>query len=327
MKYTNTCPICGANPWATFRKNIVIEAYSPYQRHIAEPLFQLVEEKEPEEIISFCMGCRSIYRAKFFDDKEIDDIYNKHYFELEESLAGDPSFGYDNPIFLDGLSKKMLGIVKEIESRFNVKIKDVFDIGGRDGFRLKALAEAGYRCKVFDPIECAPCNDSISKERVFSPDMPKDEKADFIFLCNVLEHSIKPHDMIKECQSHLKDGGFLYIELPADIHAVLDWSLITRWMGKNLSIDNTHYVFFSRKTVATLLEKNGLESVGYNYSVLPSTSVTVLESISRKSNPATRNDISPPTSFDFDLLSSNYFNGLIRRTLKKMIRHGGSPVL
>jgi len=322
MKYTNECPICGANPWATFRKNIDLDAYSSYQRLIAEPLYKFVGEKNPEEVISFCRECRSVYRAKFFDDQEISDIYNRLYFQLEEALAGDPSFGYDNPVFLDGLSKKMLGIVKGIESRFNVKIKDVFDIGGRDGFRLKALAEAGYSCKVFDPIECTVCDNRISKERFFSPDIPKDQKADFIFLCNVLEHSIEPQKMIAECHAHLKDGGFLYIELPADIQTVFDWLIFTRWMGKNLSIDNTHYIFFSRKTVATLLESKGFESVERKFSVLPNTSVTVQEHIGRRSAAGFQNETHPSLSFGFDLLSSRYFNNLLRRASSKLLRLG-----
>ncbi len=130
------------------------------------------------------------------------------------------------------LPKDVTNIAQETECRFKIQIRDIFDIGGRDGFRLKDLAKAGYKCKIFDPIDCDVCDSMISKERLWSNQICKDEKADFIFLCNVLEHCIDPYSIIMDRYDHLRDGGFLYVELPSDIETVFDWILFGVWLKK-----------------------------------------------------------------------------------------------
>ena len=316
MMYTSICPVCGSNPFTTINKKIYPDNYDGLQRKVAFEYFKLNKQIVPKESIAFCTGCRAIYRAHFFDQREIEQIYSSLYRLLEDSIYSDTRFAYNNQAFLDGCSQKMYNIVKEIENRFQTQIRDIFDIGGRDGFRLKDLANEGYKCKVFDPIDCEVCNPLISKEPLWSEQIGKDEKADFIFLCNVLEHCIDPHSIIMDCHEHLREGGFLYVELPSDIETVLDWMLFGIWRKKNLSVDNTHYVFYSRKAISLLLESFKFKGVRIEYSILPVINTNVLEVIGRKESAGTKT--SPYLSLDFDLLSSGYFLRLLPRIVKKV---------
>lgn len=318
MMYTAKCPICRSKPFITINKKIYHHNYDDLQGKIAFEYFKLNKQIIPEECISFCARCRAIYRAKFFDEDEIEQIYNGLYISLEESIRDDTGYVYNNQAFLDGCSQKMYNIVTELESRFKIKIKDVFDIGGRDGFRLKHLAGAGYNCRVFDPIDCDVCDPKISKERLWSKQISKDEKADIIFLCNVLEHCTDPYSIIMDCYDHLYDGGLLYIELPSDIETVCDWMLFGMWHRQNLAIDSTHYIFYSRKSVSLLFDSLRFRVIQFTYSILPECNVNVMEMIGRKENGMRKT--SPYLSLDFDLIDSGYFPRLLRRIARKLKR-------
>lgn len=319
MKTFSTCPICGRKPLATFRGKINVDKYQGAMRKVAEDYLELGRDAQPEEVVSVCGGCRALYRAKFFDEGEVEKIYGSLYRDLEAKLSGDVDFAYDNAAFKDGCAEHALALARRIESKHGAKVKDVFDIGGRDGFRLKRLAAEGYTCAVFDPIDTPVCDPRVRKERRWSHEIPDHEKADLILLCNVLEHSIDPYGLIKACHSHLRDGGFLYVELPSDIETVFDWLALTRWRGGNLTIDHTHHVFYSKKSVRHLLVQSGFETAECRFSRLPVIGVTVLETLSRKDSEPKPSCLAG-VSLDYDLLSSGHFPGLVRRALRKVLR-------
>lgn len=318
-KFTDKCPICGTKPFFTLKSKVYIDNLTISQRKVATEYFKLHNEPSPEEVISFCSNCRAVYRANFFDAYEIGKIYNNIYKSLEEKISGDPGFVYNNERYLKGCSEKMLGLVKDFEKKYGIKVSECFDIGGRDGFRLRDLANNGYNCKVFDPISCEVCDAKISKEHIWSYEIKEDEKADFIFLCSVLEHSIDPCKMIKDCYAHLREGGFLYIVLPSDIETVFDWILFNRWRKRNLAIDNTHYIFFSKRSIIYLLESIGFDFVSCDFSILPDIQVNSLEIVCQKRK-MEKSKLSKWLSFDFDLFSSGYLVRLIPRLIKKIIR-------
>jgi len=320
MKFTAECPICENKPSFTLKARIRVDNYRGVQRKVAAEYFKLSNETSPEEIVSFCTNCRAVYRAKFFDNAEVEKIYSSVYQSLEDKIYDDPGFAYCNEKFLTGCSEKMFAIVKDVEKMYGVKISDIFDIGGRDGFRLKTLANSGYKCKVFDPISCAVCDKNIHKERKWSHEINENEKADFIFLCNVLEHSIDPYKMIMDCYSRLREGGFLYVELPSDIETVFDWIFFSIWRNGNLTIDNTHYIFYSKRSIIYLLESIGFDCVRCRFSILPEVKVNVMEALGQKKSLRTSR-LSRGLSFDFDLLGSGHFTRLFPRLINKIFRH------
>lgn len=312
----NNCPVCRRVPSFTFKKRIHIDNYVGIHKKVAESYFQLANEKNPEEILSWCLNCRLIYRARFFDKEEINIIYSKLYYDLEKRITFEPEFAYNNKDFLDQSSSRAFKMVIDIERKFNIKIKDIFDIGGRDGYKLKTLANSGYNCKVFDPIPCESCDEKIKKESVYASEV-KEGEGDFIFLCNVLEHCIDPHRIIKDSYDHLRNGGFLYIELPSDIETVFDWILFRSWRRQNLNIDTTHYVFYSFRAVTFLLESLGFNCIERGFFPLPVFKGNVLGVIGRKC--PVESKLSKWISFDFDLFGSGHFRRLPFRIIKKAV--------
>lgn len=283
MKTIFKCPICNSKPLLTVKKKINQGKADVFLKaSLNEYYLKLCKESNPSEILSICSNCRSIYRAKFFDDKQIEKIYGHLYHEIEKELSNSDGFAYNKKNILDGCSEKMFNAVKGIEKKFNCNIKRIFDIGGRDGFRLSKLADHGYTCTVFDPISCDPCNSKIVKDNKWAHEIPHGEKADLITLCNVLEHCIDPHSIIQNCYQHLNDNGVLLIELPCDRRSALAWIVIRRFLGRNLGIDATHNVFYSFKGISYLLKNTGFHDIEHAVSLFPSSSTKVIDTTARK---------------------------------------------
>lgn len=320
MKSVNQCPICHCIPVATFSSKIPMRkiAADSYQLQVETYALGLCKQVEPHEMLSICWGCKSAFRAIFFDSDELQQIYRSEYIGMESHVS--EGMVYRDNGFLNENSARSLSLVKEIERTYEVSIRDIFDIGGRDGFRLKSLAENGYHCKVFDPMPCETCSTLIKKEYIFCSDIKETEKADLIILGSMLEHCENPHEIIESCQAHLREGGFIFLDLPYDIATFFEWLLLRRWMGKSLGIDYTHNIFYSRKAVQRLLAKHGIATLSNRYNTIASLKGTVLmETLGRKVDP--KDDMSKYKnwlSLDFDLLNAHYCLAILNRITNKI---------
>lgn len=238
-----------------------------YQAQVETYAVKLCGQEEPREVLSVCWNCKSVYRALFFDSEELKVIYESEYIEMEDDVSEE--IAYHDTAFLAESSRRTLELVKNIESSYGVSIRDVFDIGGRDGFRMKGLSENGYRCKVFDPIPCEACTPQMEKDFVTCSGMGEGERADLIILGSMLEHCESPHEIIESCRQHLREGGFIFIDLPYDISAFFEWLVWRRWLGKTLGIDYTHNVFYTRRAIQYLLEKHGIATLSNGFTSIP----------------------------------------------------------
>jgi len=231
---------------ATFTSKIPIQKYSTdiYQLQVKTYALKLCKQTVPKEVLSICWNCKSIFRAMFFDANELQAIYRSEYIGMEIDVP-DGGIVYQNNNFLNENSARTLNLVKDIEFSYGVPIRDIFDIGGRDGFRMKGLAEKGYSCKVFDPIPCETCSPLIAKEYILCSDIGEREKADLIILGSMLEHCENPHETIANCYAHLREGGFIFLDLPFDISAFFEWFFLRRWIGKTIALISPT-TFFTR---------------------------------------------------------------------------------
>ncbi len=283
MKTVSLCPICNTKSLLTIKKKINRDRADEFLKAALDEYYvKLCNEPVPSEVLSICPGCHSIYRANFFDDNEIMQIYGNLYHAMEAKYSNAAGYVYNKKSFLDGCSDKMFDTVKRIEGKFDLDIKSIFDIGGRDGFRLSKLADHGYHCTVFDPIPCPACSDKIIKENKWSHEIPREKEADLIMLCNVLEHCINPYTVIRNCNEHLHENGVIFIELPTDWRTALLWILIGRFLGYNLSIDATHNIFYSLKGISHLLKTSDFDNIETTFSLLPSIDVKVIETVAKK---------------------------------------------
>lgn len=320
MKSVTHCPICQSSPVATFTSKIPLKKSTPdiYQLQVETYALGLCNQVEPHEFLSICWNCKSAYRAFFFDSNELQAIYRNEYIEMEAAVP--ERIVYSNNGFLNENSARTLRLVKNIERTYGVSIRDVFDIGGRDGFRIKSLAESGYNCKVFDPIPCKTCSPLIRKRYITCSEMEEGEKADLIILGSMLEHCENPNAIIKICHEHLREGGFIFIDLPYDIATFFEWVFLRRYIGKSLGIDFTHNVFYSRRAVQYLLAKHGIAVLSSKFNTIAHYEGTVLiEALGRKVG--SNDDISKYKkwlSLDFDLLNLRHFWAITYRIIRRI---------
>lgn len=280
MKYIGSCPVCGSPPVCTVKRlvdlnkidGILLGQYLEYN-------VKLCGEKVPNEHFAVCGNCSCVYRAWHFTDQEINAIYSSLYLDFESKYSKD--IIYNNPDLLKACSLRMYERVKNIEETHAVCIHSVFDIGGRDGFRLEKLAENGYECTVYDPIAKESCCNKVQKRNVWSNQLRKDERGDLISLCNVLEHCMHPRDIIRDCHEHLNEGGFLSIEIPVDCDDFFDWLLFYQ-LYRPLSVDVTHHLFFSTRAITELLETSGFVVRKVNYVTFPVYDFRVMEILAQK---------------------------------------------
>jgi len=320
MKKIDKCPVCGSKPLFRVREKINFgKADGIFKESYEEYYLNLARETNPYEILDICARCNTIYRVNFFDEEEITKIYSSVYSKIEEKLSEINGFVYKNVAFKEGCSKNMFSLVKKIEYNYNSKIKTIFDIGGRDGFRLCDLAEGGYICKVFDPIQYDACNKKIIKNNLWSFQISKDEKADLIIMCNVLEHCVDLHKIINDCYEHLNEGGFLFIEVPCDIFSFLDWLFYYRIIKENLNIDITHHVFFSQKSLKYLIQAEGITVLESTIGTLPQINVKVMEITGRKiSGTKPQNNLGGKFSFLYMIME--WMIHSLKRAVKRIVR-------
>ena len=91
-----------------------------------------------------------------------------------------------------------------------------------------------------------------------------DSSVDFVFSSEVVEHIYDTENAIREIARVLKPGGMFLITVP--YHGFLkNLSIVFLGFDKHFDPTGPHIRFFSKKTLTTLLKKNGLEIENYNY--------------------------------------------------------------
>jgi 2-polyprenyl-3-methyl-5-hydroxy-6-metoxy-1,4-benzoquinol methylase len=101
------------------------------------------------------------------------------------------------------------------------------------------LRRLGHRVWSYDPF--------------FAPLYPQDQKFDFIFCCEVIEHCRDPLSEIKKMLSVLKPNGEIWIRTE-----LLELSKFPTWWYVR---DPTHICFFSEKTFREIAQALGLELI------------------------------------------------------------------
>jgi len=141
------------------------------------------------------------------------------------------------------------------------KNSKILDLGCGPGYFLDEMKSRGYTDLVgvtLSPGDIKLCEDkghTIKKyDLSFIPqsDGYFDESVDFIFLRHALEHSPYPIFSLMEYNRILKQGGKIYIEVPApDCDRGHEWNL-------------NHYSILGKNQLAALLERTGFDTNMFN---------------------------------------------------------------
>lgn len=199
-----------------------------------------------KETLVECSDCGLIYTSP----RLRKDLILKSYTEAE-----DPTYVSQ----ADGRIKsfeRCLDAVEEFK-----KGGSILDIGAAAGFFLKVAKERGWKTYGIEPskylsdygnqnygvnITCGTLETALA---------PK-EKLDCITLWDVLEHTFDPKQVLKTCNSYLKEDGIVVINYPNI------GNLMAKMAGKNYwFILSVHLYYFVPKTIQAMLESAGFEVV------------------------------------------------------------------
>jgi 2-polyprenyl-3-methyl-5-hydroxy-6-metoxy-1,4-benzoquinol methylase len=156
--------------------------------------------------------------------------------------------------------------------------RDVLDIGCGEGFFAAELKKGGNRVVGVDSLPAASQKDAL--EQYFSADLDdargilhqlNGRRFDRVLLLDVLEHLVRPEQLLAQAKAALNGNGCLVVSLPNMAHLAVRLSLLIGrfdYAERGL-LDRTHLRFFTRKTARRFLEENGIEILEVRATVAP----------------------------------------------------------
>jgi len=165
------------------------------------------------------------------------------------------------------LVKENIKLVK----KFLNKVSSVLDVGCDIGLTVKSLEENRYYS---EGVEISSVGAKIAKEKtgikVHNMELgsyKSEVEFDGVLLLDVLEHLYNPIKVLKECASHMKIGGYIFIHVPH--HGGISTRFKRFLHKKGLKKGYKHFGFpahiyaFDRRSLKAILTKSGFETVHY----------------------------------------------------------------
>ena len=141
----------------------------------------------------------------------------------------------------------------------------LLDLGCNEGRGLLIYKKNGFTAEGIEINEVAAREAQLKGFKVFT--LPLEEfdpgyKYDVIVLSHVIEHALDPDEMLSKVNQLLKPGGELWVSCPN----IKSWqrSVFGRfWINWHVPF---HVVFYSDRTLRTLLNRNGFDVVKSTFS-------------------------------------------------------------
>jgi len=165
--------------------------------------------------------------------------FRKHLEDLRKTVYKEPTFDYHERL---------------IDSAFDSFVKkgsftNILDVGFGTGYSLGKFKELGINVKGITLDEDEWKDQNFLGYDVQLMDMAfldfEDKTFDLVWCRHTLEHSVMPIIALMEFNRVLKDGGYLYIEVPQD---------------ESVHVDNpNHYSMLSDRAWQSLIRRTGLK--------------------------------------------------------------------
>ena len=212
------------------------------------------------ETLLKCGSCNFITANLEIDLKELEKVYTENYFKGEEYL----DYLRDKNILQTNFKKRLTKINKLIGFE---KITNSLEIGCAYGFFGETLTQLVPKTKYigFDIVpEAINYGKESLKQHIFCSDYLEEkqsEKLSDVFMWDVIEHLPNPEKFIEKASSELALGGRIYITT-GDIERLIPRKQKEKW---RMIHPPSHLHYFSKKTLTTLLNKNGFEVISVTY--------------------------------------------------------------
>ena len=218
-----------------------------------------------------CLNCHLVYLFPLMSAEEERKLYEEEYRNVADVE------GHYLPQEAQGFFEAELGINTERlarVARFITPSMKVLEIGCAAGSFLHCAKGKVAECT---GVELHKSFASFVRDKLGIPtyDLPLEEcgfspgSFDAIFLFHVLEHLRDPYNYLQLLHYILKEGGYVFIELPNIEDALL--SLYRLESFKRFYYQPAHSYYFSRQTLSLVLKKAGFQpkvSMLQRYSLL-----------------------------------------------------------
>ncbi|MFZ0545817.1 MAG: class I SAM-dependent methyltransferase [Candidatus Promineifilaceae bacterium] len=236
-KVKDTCPVCELADVVEFVQILQVPAHCNllYPQRAAA-----IAAPSGDIHLGYCRNCDHVFNRTF--DPSLM-VYTQDY---ENSLHFSPRF-----------QSYAKGLVEKLVNRYNLRGKDVIDIGAGKGDFLIMLCEAGENRGIgFDP-SYVPGPEAEAENVTFVQDFYSKKytsyAADFIACRHVLEHIETPRDFVASVRSAV--GGrtetIVFFEVPNVLYTLRDMGI---W-----DIIYEHCSFFSPHSLSYLFQESGFE--------------------------------------------------------------------
>lgn len=233
------CPICQNNNLEFIYKFTDGPAM---QNKLYDSLKSALREEKVSINLYGCKDCGFVFNANF-NPKKVK--YSSKYDNSQDN----------SPYFFQYIT----GIVKKLNKKYNLKEKNVAEIGCGKGRFLELLYDQGVKkIKGFDPsyVNHNPQIDKLVIKKFFNVKNVK-KKFDFIICRHVLEHVPNPREFISSITNCLTNNGIMYFEFPS-----------LEWIVKNKTFFDFFYEhcnYFTKSSVTALFSQFGFKNVIFNY--------------------------------------------------------------
>ncbi len=178
----------------------------------------------------------------------------------------------DAPLSCNYITPAIIKVLKKISRQFG----SILDIGSGNGFLCSQLSLLGY-----DVVGIEPDKHGFEISKETYPDVEfynlgldsepsilienRGDLFDVVVSTEVIEHLYSPSQLPQFAGKVLKEGGYFIISTP--YHGYLKnliLALMDKWdFHHHPLLDGGHIKFWSRRTIARLLDENGFEMIGF----------------------------------------------------------------
>ncbi|MCU1260361.1 MAG: SAM-dependent methyltransferase [Bryobacterales bacterium] len=209
--FIKSCPVCTGTSVHTFVTISGVPVNCSGLRLSAE---EAVRVSRGDVVLGFCADCGMIYNVEF----------DPALLEYDDSYDNSLHFSATFQEYAEGLAHRLI-------NTYDLRNRDIVEIGSGDGHFLNLLSElGGNRCVGFDPSYRADGTTPTGRSVAIIPDLYREAyagyPADLICCRHVLEHMATPRELLGSLRriAGSREAPVLYFEVP-DARAVLNASL------------------------------------------------------------------------------------------------------
>lgn len=250
-----------------------------------------------------CENCKVIFLNPRPDEKELNEMYNKTYFN---------EIAYENAdLDFEDVKENAQLLLDKIENKFG-KRENILEVGAGRGHLLAAARELGYSVTGIEISEesCKYAADRFGL-KLFNGTLPNfrsSKKYDLIIFYHSLEHLTDPLLSLKISRNLLTENGLVWITLP-NVRSFDRFYSGNNWNGWSLPY---HLFHFSPASLKYLLMRSNFSKIYIEKTFF--NPIKILQNERKIQSPSSQNK-SPQQKRTLTAFGNEFIKNLLRKPL------------